>query len=125
MYGVPESKSEEGQDRQKEDLDWCQDLLRNSLKVDQTEYEIEKVIRLEKRNESLLNTNKTRPILIRVKEEDHKWAILKKAKNLKGERDPVKKRVGISKFMTKEEREEQTKLVSELKEKRRNGEQGW
>ena len=39
--------------------------------------------------------------------------------------DPIKKKVGITKYMTKEERQEISKLLMALKEKRNNGEQGW
>ena len=46
-------------------------------------------------------------------------------KKLKYETDPIKKKIGISKDLTKEEREVEFKLVKELKEKRGRGEKGW
>ena len=88
VFGVPESKGEVAYARQREDTDWCHDLLKKSLKVDTSEYEFDKVIRLGKRNEAQMQSNKPRPILIRLKDEEQKWAILRKAKNLKDERRP-------------------------------------
>ncbi|XP_068235814.1 uncharacterized protein PF3D7_1120000-like [Palaemon carinicauda] len=121
IYNVPESEREEAEERKTEDTNWCQDIFRNSLELDQIE--MEQVIRLGKRNEG--GRGRPRPVLIKFKNEEMKWKILKSAKKLKHEQNPLKKRVGITKDMTKKEREAMAKLREELKEKQDNGENGW
>lgn len=115
MYNMPEPKESEPKDRENEDMTQCCDLLKNSLKM--KSFIIEKVIRLGKRNEE-----RVRPLLIKMKNENEKWEVLKKAKNLKHETDAKKKKVGIARDMTKTEREIETKLRRELIEKRQKGE---
>ena len=61
-----------------------------------------------------------RPLLIKLNNEDEKWLIIKNAKNLKDETDPIKKKIGIAKDLTKKERENQKLLLTELKQKREN-----
>lgn len=64
-------------------------------------------------------------MLIKLEEEEQKWSIIRNAKNLKNESDPMKKRVGIVRDMTVKEREIEMNLRQQLNEKRQNGEEGW
>ncbi|KAK4328212.1 hypothetical protein Pmani_001332 [Petrolisthes manimaculis] len=119
LYNVPESSQNEVQSRIDEDLSRCNDLFENSLKV--RECKIERVLRLGRPRED----NRNRPMLVQLRSEDEKWSILTSAKNLKHETNPEKKKIGISKDLTKEERDAEKRVRQELYEKRSNGEQGW
>ncbi|KAK4321297.1 hypothetical protein Pmani_007873 [Petrolisthes manimaculis] len=64
-------------------------------------------------------------MLVELRDENEKWSIINNARNLKYETDPEKKKIGISKDLTREEREVEKRAREDLQEKRRNGEQGW
>lgn len=117
MYNVPESDKEDNEERIQEDHDKAKDLIDNSLHV--KGYAMEKLVRLGKKME-----NRNRPLLIKLRNEREKWEIIKNAKNLKDERDVLKKKVGISLDLSEKEREHEKKLRNELKERREGGEQG-
>ena len=70
-------------------------------------------------------TDSPRPMLIKLKNEEEKWKILRNAKNLKNENNPHKRRVGITKDLTREEREQNRKLREMIKEKKAEGQEGW
>lgn len=78
-------------------------IIENSLGVGTQEYSIKKVIRLGKLREE--GGNRNRPILVKLTDEDEKWTIVKRAKMLKNESDPIKKKVGIALDPTMKERE--------------------
>ena len=118
IYNIPESESQNPQDRKTDDLVKCCDIFEASLKV--TEYEIENTVRLGKKE-----SNRKRPLLVKMMRESDKINILKNAKNLKDETEPWKKRLGITRDMTKMEREREGELRRELKQKKDQGEQGW
>ncbi|KAK3869368.1 hypothetical protein Pcinc_007875 [Petrolisthes cinctipes] len=119
LYNVPESKQQRLQEKTDEDILKCRDLFENSLKVKQ--FKIERVLRLGRPREDERN----RPILVQLRDENEKWSIINNARNMKYETDPEKKKIGISKDLTKEERDAEKRVREELREKRRNGEQGW
>ncbi|KAK3889080.1 hypothetical protein Pcinc_006955 [Petrolisthes cinctipes] len=119
LYNVPESSQNEVQSRIDEDLSRCNDLFENSLRV--KECRIERVSRLGRPRED----NRSRPMLVQLRSEDEKWSILTSARNLKHETNPEKKKIGISKDLTREERDAEKRVREELYEKRSNGEQGW
>ena len=118
LYNVPESTKEDSKERQTDDLVKCCDLFEGSLKV--SDIRIEGVIRMGKKE-----NGRKRPLLVKLANEREKKSILANAKNLKGEENPWKKRVGISKDMTKKERDQDIKAREELKAKRAAGDQTW
>lgn len=122
MYNIPESNKEDVAERIDEDLAVCCDIIENSLGVGREEFSIKKVIRLGKPRHD--GNNRNRPVLLKLTDEDEKWKIVKKAKNLKHESNPMKKRVGIALDLTKKERELETELRQELNTRRLNGESG-
>lgn len=81
------------------------------------------VIRLGKRLEG--EGVRARAVLIKMENEEQKWRILKNAKNLRNAVNEGHKSVSIVPDMTMKEREQDKRLVDELKIKRGNGEQGW
>lgn len=117
MYNVNESEKENTEEKINDDLEKVRDVIESSLGV--REYTIEKIIRLGRRE-----NNRTRPLLIKFRNEKEKWDVIKNAKNLKHETDEVKKRIGISMDLTEKQREHERKLVAELKERKSRGEQG-
>ena len=117
LYNVPESQSEGPQERQTDDMVQCCDVFEGSLKVNVS---IESVVRLGKKEEG-----RKRPLLVKLSSEREKKNILANAKNLKDERNPWKKRVGIARDMTKMEREQDIQAREELKIKRAAGDHTW
>lgn len=123
MYNIPEVESENVEERIEQDKGMCKDIIENSLGLAERDYNIVKVIRIGKRRNE--EGAKPRPTLIKLEDEEQKWCIVRSAKNLKNERDPVKKRVGIVKDMTEKERKVDFFLKQQLRDKKRDGEEGW
>ena len=121
IYNLDESEKRVGAEREEEDRAKIRDLLDNGVKEKQ--YKILKVIRLGKKGTENSNNYK-RPVLIKLENEQQKWDILKSTKNLKNASGWMKN-TGISQDLTKEERQQNRVLREELKEKRKQGEQGW
>lgn len=117
MYNVMESEKENTEDRIKEDRARVTDVIENSLEVQ--DYAIEKIVRLGRKED-----DRNRPLLIKFRNVTEKWNVVKNAKKMKNERDVNKKRIGIALDMTEKEREIEKILVTELKRRRANGEQG-
>jgi len=63
-------------------------------------------------------------VLVKLKDKDENWNIIVKAKKLKDENDPEKKKIWISRDLVKEERQEYKRVRKELN-KRRNNKQRW
>lgn len=122
MYNVPESDKENSLERIDEDVAKCCDIFENSLGLEKEEFGIVKVIRLGKPRSD--GRNRNRPMLVKLADEKEKWAVVKKAKNLKNETDVVKRRVGIALDLTVKEREVEGRLRQELYDRRANGETG-
>ena len=95
MCNISESQDNEPSQQLERDLDICEDLIGNELKVE--EFEIVQIIRRGKKDQ-----NKVRPILIQLRDNKEKWRILEKAKNMKTEKY---KGIFIMKDITNEERE--------------------
>ena len=123
IYNIPESTSDETDDRISEDTNWCLEMCEKTLEVEVNREDIDNIIRLGKRTEN--GEDKPRPILLRLKNEKTKWEILGNAKKLRNANSQVIKKIGITKDMTKKEREENSKIRKELKEKQDRGEKGW
>lgn len=120
MYKVPESDKQDPGEKQADDLAYCQDIIENSLGIDRRTYEIADISRMGRAG----TAHGSRPLLIKMTRDHEKWGILRKAKELKHERDPVKRRIGISPDLTRQQREHDKTLRRELKERRDNGETG-
>lgn len=71
------------------------------------------------------SVKKPRPLLIKMNNENEKWLIIKNAKKLKDETDPIRKQIGLAKDLTKKERETQKKLIADLRHKRENEQGIW
>ena len=84
MYNVTESVKQNASDRENDDKEMCRDIIENSLGIRAEEYNIKKVIRLGKPRQDGKNQN--RPVLIRLADEDEKWVVIKRAKQLKFEK---------------------------------------
>ena len=120
IYNIPESDKQNGKDRQEDDSIVCQGLLENSLGITQDEARIQKVVRLGKTP----SQGRNRPILLMLRDEGEKYAILRNAKNLKNERDPAIRKIGISPDLTKKQRAHEFELRQELRRRRDEGETG-
>ena len=140
LYNMKESQNTNPKDREAEDESECRKLFNESLQIGNIN--IVKVIRLGKREETQESESneeaqpqadaqpqtlslRKRPLLVKLNNEHDKWKILKNAKNLKHEQREERKNIGISKDLTKKEREQEKKLRTELKRRRDQGEQGW
>ena len=111
IFNLRESEQGEAVERYKEDEENVRSLFSEEIGVD--EIQIEKTIRLGKKNE------RNRPLLVKLKDEEGKREILQKASRLRqSTRFP---KVYISKDMTEAERENDKKLRQELREKRGDG----
>lgn len=118
LYRAPESEEEDVSKRIEHDRGIVKELFERALGVQ--DCTVMRMIRLGKRRDG-----QDRPLLLEMSNEREKWIIIKNAKNLKGETDNVMKKIGISRDMSKEERDRDRNLREELKEKRQNGEEGW
>ena len=96
-------------------MDNCSDIFKNSLGI--REFKIEKVIRLGKKEQG-----KTRPILVKMQNTKEKWNVISNSKKLRNEQSTSKKFIYIMPDLTDKERENDKKLVEELKTRRNNGE---
>ena len=118
LYNVPESTKEDPKERQSDDMVRCCDLFEGLLRV--MDVKMESTVRMGKKEEG-----RKCLLLVKLSNESEKKSILANAKNLKGEENPWKKRVGISRDMTKMERDQGMKLREELKARRAVGDQTW
>ena len=122
MYNVEESEKDEGVQRQTEDHEKIQIILKEGIKISEHAYHLKKALRLGKRREI---GDKPRPLLIKFESPAEKWAILKKAKELKNFRHPKLGRVIIAPDLTPKEQEKDRTMRKQLKDKQEKGEQGW
>ena len=114
LYNLIESEADNIDDKIKDDTSNLLDLL-DYLQV--SRIEIVKVSRLGARRE---NPDHARPLLVKFKNSDQKWAVLSQAKFLKeSERFYA---IYLAKDMTKQEMEEDIERRKELIHRRRNGE---
>lgn len=118
LHNVDESEKELGKSRENDDTQRCNEIFKDGTQ--EKDYEIEKVIRLGKRN----NNGKPRPILVKFTNKNDKYKILTKTKNLKNAPENMKK-VIITPDLTLNERKLDKELRLKLKEKRENGENDW
>ena len=110
IYNLKESTADTDQDKKEEDLNMCKDILKE-IKTDD-KVTINNILRL-----GTETGGRVRPMLITLTNENEKWVVLKNAKNLKNTNKAWMKNIGISKDMTKQEREESKKKFEDLKKK--------
>jgi FtsZ-binding cell division protein ZapB len=122
IYRVKESRREQGSEREQDDMQFCQELFKEGIKIENVK--IEKVIRLGKvQNDG--ERERPRPILVKLEESKVKWEILKKARELRNANLEVHRETIIAPDLTPRERERDRELREELMQKRRCGESGW
>lgn len=115
IFNLPESNKNQGRERVKEDANRCEYVFGGVLGVE--EYTFDKVIRLGKKQEG-----KKRPTLVRMGEEYSKRSIISRTKQLSQAEDEVIKRLVIVPDLTEKQREEEAKLIQELKRRKENRE---
>lgn len=120
LYNVPESNKQQDKEKQDEDMAFCWDIFENSLGLEKESFNIRTVTRMGRN----VIEGRNRPILVKLTEEHEKWTIIKNAKRMKDEQDPIKKRIGIALDLTAKQREEDRLLKQELHERRSRGETG-
>ena len=120
LYNIPEVNASSSKERVKEeDMKKVQTIFKDGM--NKNHVNILKVMRLGKRREE---ADYKRPVLVKLENEEEKWSVLKEARNLRNAENWMKK-VGISLDLSKEDREKEKILVTELKERRSKGEKGW
>ena len=100
VFHLPESKEDEPQKREEEDKKNLAVLFRDALQVN--DCGVTKAIRLGKRDSA---SEKSRPLLIKMRNVDEKWDILRKAKTLRDATEVDYRKIWIVKDQTKAERE--------------------
>ena len=108
----PESKKNSEQEKDGEDKNLCEEILKEKLGV--RDVEIEEIFRMGREREG-----KTRAVAIKVRHNHNKWQIVKRAKQLREDEEAWVKKIGIAPDMTQKEREESEKLREELQEKKK------
>ena len=114
LYGVPESRKGNDNDRMKEDIE------RTNLLLEKLEVTVEKFKSARLGNK--INADKIRPIKIELEKEEDKYKILKGAGKIKNIEDEDLKKIIISPDMTIKQRELDRILREELKNRRQAGE---
>ena len=112
IYSMQESTNPEAKERYKQDEEACTKIFSDILEVQQIK--ILQVVRLGKKN-----SDRMRPLLVKLETESQKMDILRNAKKLRMSEEH--RRVYINKDLTETERMSDRKLREELRE-RRNGE---
>ena len=101
IHNIPEPRGGSAKERLDKDKHVCTELFETSLRLEKDEVEITKVMRLGK----TVQEGKNRPVLLVLRSKEEKREVLRRAKNLKDERDPIKKSFRISPDLTRQQRE--------------------
>lgn len=120
IYRLNESKCQDVVDREKDDKQMCEKIMKDELKVE--DVNIVQVIRLGKVRQE---DNAPRPLLVKMRDAREKYAVLKVAKNLKRANSESMRRTIIAPDLTKKQREQEKMLRMQLKEKMDNGDYSW
>ena len=123
LYNVSESEKQTGQEKEQDDLEFCESIIKDGVGME-IPLDIQEVVRLGKHTNAQ-QLVKPRPILVKFKDSRVKWQILKNAKNLKRTDIEEFKNVFIAPDLTREQREWDKKLREELKSRKDAGEEGW
>ena len=123
LYGVQESAKEQSHEREEDDKEKCNVIFTHG--VGMHGIAIEKTVRLGRRyagEES--QRQRPRPMLVKLRNKEDKFGILKNAKALARANEEMRKIV-ITPDRTKKEQEKDRELRNELRIKRESGETGW
>jgi hypothetical protein len=110
LYRVVESEAATAQERNKEDKEFCLELLNDVLKVETSAEDLERVFRLGKKDD------KVRPLMIQLGDRHLKNMIMESVSKLRNAGGKFRGIV-VAHDMTKNEREECAVLVKEAKQK--------
>lgn len=121
IYNVEECLDEDPLNRKEDDLKTVMEIFEKGTKVYRQDYDIKRVIRLGKRYDENGQVKKRRPILVRLGSVQEKWKIIKRANYLSNAPDGLHK-VSIVLDLNEKQREENKKLIEELKSRRERGE---
>ena len=125
IYNFPEPSKDTYQENYEEDLQTIKQIIKDEIKVN-VDSEIEEIVRLGTwRRNPTTGVTIPRPMIVKLKRENMKWAVLKSCKNLKYTTNAIAKSLSVSKDMTRQEREQHKMLMVELREKVNKGETGW
>ena len=100
VFHLPESNNEDPKKREDEDTERMQVIFKDVLHTN--DCEIRKSIRLGRKHNE---TDRPRPLLLKMRSEDQKWSILKKAKLLRSAVEVDHRKIFIVKDQTPAERE--------------------
>ena len=117
LFNIPESTSDDTENRKLYDIAQTSELLESELNV---QTQVANPVRLGKKQ---LNSRYPRPLRVTVESEQTKWKILKAAKNLKESRKEEYKVVFIKRDMTRMERAQEEDLRKQLADKRKEAEE--
>ena len=118
VFGLPESKAIENEQRKEEDIKRIVGLAKNICQVNITEEAISKAIRLGK-----INEEKDPPLLITLKEEAKKRELFQNLNKIRDAGEPFNK-VIITYDLTKKQKEELKQMVEQAKEKENEDQSG-
>ena len=118
VFGLPESKDTENEQRKDEDIMLIVGLSKTICQVNITEEAISRAIRLGK-----LNEEKDQPLLITLKEEEKKRQLFQNLNKIRDAGEPFNK-VIITHDLTKKQKDELTQLVEQVKEKEKEDQSG-
>ena len=118
IFGLPESKKSEPDERKDEDVKKFVGLCKNKIMINMCNEDIEKAIRLGKVTE-----DKERPLLITLKDENKKREVFQNLNKLRDAGAPFNK-VIITHELTKKQKEELKDKIQEAQEKERQDESG-
>ena len=121
IHGLPESGASDASERQDDDLGLIASML-HEMKCDSVE--AVQAVRLGRKPDTNDSTQayKPRPLKLVLKTEDQKIQVLTSAKNLRLIKDGGWKDVFLHADLTMKEREKRRQLVSEMKERKEQGE---
>jgi len=121
VHGLSESSASEASEREDDDLGVVDSMMRE-MKCD--DVEVTQTVRLGRKPDvsDNANTYKPRPLKLVLKTEEQKIRVLTAAKNLRLKKDGAWKDVFLHADLTMKEREMRRQLVSEMKERKQQGE---
>jgi hypothetical protein len=117
VYNVPESMATSFADKISDDRKFCDSLMTRGLKIGYEESDVNKTIRLGKKNED--GTGKVRPLLVELNNGHVKNLVMENVARLALAKEEFKGII-ISHDMTKKEREQCKEMVAEAKMREQN-----
>lgn len=116
LFKLPESAESEPEEQIKADCSAVKNILEERVTI--SSGEVVNITRLGRKED-----NKVRPLLIKFKNEEKKWEVLKSSKGLRLLRDNVSYPLFMSVDRTLKEQQSRKILLKELRERKNNGEE--